>query len=206
MAGQGFGAQLGRFFQEIKEKATETVARQESAFVRGKIAGTRVEDDDGALVVDAGHVIDDAVIARAERAGKLGAVVVSAGTAQVQDLREKASDTLANTQDGREARNLDSVDEFREAMAYAGRYAGMDVTDVRGNVVVPAGKKIDADDVRLAREQGLLSSLVYSAQRGRMPEPEPSPLANEPGYVSRGPAAPAKRAPLPLVGPDEDDK
>src|SRR5689334_15084036 len=122
MAGSGFGGQLGRFFHDIREKATETVARQEAAFVRGKIAGAVVKDDQGAIIVDAGHTIDDAAIARAERAGKLGALVVSAGTGQVQDLKEKASDTLANTPDGREARNLDSVDEFRQAMAYVGRY------------------------------------------------------------------------------------
>jgi hypothetical protein len=205
MAGKGFG-QLGRFFQDVRDKATETVARQEAAFARGKIAGTTVQTDDGTVIVDAGHIIDDAAIARAERAGKLGALVVSAGTAQVQDLKEKASDTLANTQDGREARNLDSVDEFREAMAYVGRYTGMDVTDVRGNILVPAGKKVDAEDVRVARESGLLSSLIYSAQRGHAPEPEPSPLTNEPGYAPSKPAVRPKRPSLPLVGPDEPEK
>ena len=128
---------------------------------------------------------------------------MSAGTGQVQDLREKASDTLAKTQDGRESRSLDSVDEFREAMAYVGRYTGLDVTDTRGNVVIAAGKEIDAEDVRVAREEGLLSSLILSAQRGRAPAPEPSPLANEPGYQTTRPTGPVKRAPLPLVGPDD---
>jgi hypothetical protein len=204
MAGRGFGGQLGKLFQDMKEKATETVARQEAAFVRGKVAGSPVKDDDGEIIVDAGHLIDEAVIARAERAGKLGALVMSAGTAQVQDLREKASDTLAKTQDGTESRNLASVEEFREAMAYVGRYAGMDVTDIRGNIIVPQGKRIDAEDVRAARDENLLSSLIYSAQQGQAPAPEPSPLANEPGYQSSRPAAPAKRAALPLVGPEDE--
>jgi len=202
MAGQGFGGQLGRFFHDIKEKATETVARQEAAFARGKIAGSRVQDDEGNIIVDAGHVIDEAAIARAERAGKLGALVMSAGTAQVQDLREKASDTLANTQDGREARNLDSVDEFRDAMAYVGRYTGVDVTDIRGGVVVPAGKKIEADDVRAARDAGLLSAFIYSAQQGHMPEPAAPYKQDTAAYTPQQTTAPPKRVSLPLVGPE----
>jgi len=195
-----FGKQVGRFFKGIRDKTAETVARQEATFARGKVAGTSVYTDDGTLIVDAGHLIDEAVLARAERAGKLGAVVISAGTAKVQDLREKASDTLSSTQDGREARNLDSVDEFREAMSYIGRYSGVDVTDIRGNIIVPAEKKLDADDVRAAREAGLLSALIYSAQKGHAPEPAaPAPAA----WAAVKPA-PQKRASLPMVGPDSD--
>lgn len=209
MAGQGFGGQLGKFIKDIREKAGETVARQEAAFVRGKIAGTMVQDDEGAIIVDAGHFIDEAAIARAERAGKLGALVMSAGTAQVQDLREKASDTLGNTQDGREARNLDSVDENREAMTYVGRYTGVDVTDIRGNVVVPAGKKIGAEDVHKAREAGLLSALIYSGKQGRATAPgetsstDTTSAAGGAEYAAQQPTTRPKRASLPLVGPDK---
>ena len=82
----------------------------------------------------------------------------------------------------------------------------MDVTDIRGKVIVPEGKRIDAEDVRAARDENLLSSLIYSSQQGKAPAPQPSPLANESGYQAPKPAAPARRAALPLVGPDDEKK
>ncbi len=207
---EDFGKQLGRFFKGIQEKTSETFARQEAAFARGKVAGTAVHSDDGTLIIDAGHLIDEAVLANAERAGKLGAVAVSAGTAQMQDLKEKATDTLANTQNGREARSLDSVEEFQEALAYVGRYTGVDVTDIRGNIIIPAGKKIDPEDVRAAREEQLLSALIYSAQQGHAPAPGSSGPIAEPstspglGYPATTPTP--KRAALPVVGPNAKPK
>ena len=202
-----FGKQVGRFFKGIRDKTAETMARQQASFVRGRVAGTAVHADDGSLIVDSGHLIDDPVIARAERAGKLGALVVSAGAAQMQDLKEKASETLSNTQDGREAHSLNSVDEFREALGYSGRYTGVDVTDIRGNVVVPAGKKIDAADVRAARDAGLLSALIYSSQQGHATaEAAKSEASSSPDASAPTPAPPKKRASLPIIGPNSDKK
>jgi hypothetical protein len=200
------GGQLGRFWRGLRQKTADTVARQEAAFARGKIAGTAVLDDAGEMIVDAGHPIDDAVIERAAVAGKLRALAVSAGMAQVQDAREKARDHLAQTLDGREARALDSVDDYVAARRYVGRTAGVDVTDIRGNVIVPAGKEIKEEDVRLAREAGLLSALVYSAQQAA-PVPTPPAVAEperaDEEFRSQTLAVPQRRSSLPLVSPPD---
>src|SRR5438067_1983363 len=158
------GKQIGKMFRNLRDKTTETVARQQAAFVRGKIAGTTVKDAAGHVIVDAGHVIDDAAIARAERTGKLPQLVVSAGTAQVQDLKEKAGDYISHTQEGQEARALDTAEDYARARAYVGWVASTDITDVRGNVVIPQGKEIQEEDVRIAREGGLLSALMSAAR------------------------------------------
>lgn len=175
--------QISRAWAGFRKKTADLVARQEAAFARGKIAGTPVHDDEGNLLVDAGHRIDDTVIERAAAVGKLRALAVSAGTAQMQDWREKARETLDRTPDGLEARSLESVDDFIEARRCVGRIAGVDVTDVRGNVVVPAGREIQEQDVQVAREAGLLSALIYSAQQ---PAPTASPSPQPPS-----PARPA---------------
>lgn len=202
------GRQIGRFFQGLRQKTTETVQRQEEAFVRGKIAGTAVLDESGDLIVDAGHRIDDTIIARAQAAGKLHALAMAVGTGQVQDLKERASDHFGATPDALENRSLNSVDDYIEARRYIGRTAGVDVTDIRGNIIVPAGKEIKDDDVRLAREAGQLSALVYSAQQPAPPKSETEsarPAANE-TYRPVIPQTVQRRASVPLVMPDPDEE
>ena len=163
--GRSLFGQLNKLVRDVSQKTGDAVARQQAALVRGKISGRVVLDDDGSIIVDSGHVIDDEVIERANSAGKLSQLVMAAGSARVQDIREAAQEQYEKSGAGREARSLDSIEEYAEARAYVGRYAGVDVTDIRGNVVIPTGKKLNDDDIRTAREAGLLSALIFSAQQ-----------------------------------------
>jgi len=202
------GAKLGRLWRGVRDKTAETVARQEATFVRGKVAATSVSDDSGNVIVEAGRLIDESIIQRAEAAGKLHALALAVGSAQVQDFKEKARESYSNTAEGREAHSVNSVEAYADARRYIGRRAGVDVTDVRRNVVVPAGKKIDEADVRLAREASLLSALIFSAQQAPPPEAEKpaAPEATATQYAPSTPQAPKRRGSLPLVNPKDAKK
>lgn len=176
--GRGFFGQLNQLVKDVTERTGGALSRQQATLVRGKVSGRQVTDDEGNLLVDAGHVIDDAVIDRAAAAGKMGQLVVAAGSARMQDLREAAQMQMGRTQGGQEARALDSVEEYAEARSYVGRYVGMDVTDVRGNVIVETGRKLSDEDVRTAREMGLLSALIFAAQQPYTPPAETEPLVS----------------------------
>ena len=172
----GIFGQLNRLVKDVSQRTSDALSKQQAALVRGKVSGKQVFDDEGTLLVDAGHIIDDSVIERASDAGKLSQLVMAAGAARVQDFREAAQDQIDRTGGAQEARYLDSVEEYGAARSFIGRYTGVDVTYFRGNVVIPTGKKINDDDVRIARDAGLLSALVFAAQQPYSPpEPEPEP-------------------------------
>jgi hypothetical protein len=131
--------------------------------------------------------------------------------AQVQDLKEKAETAIDQTDEGREARNVGSVDEYVLARRYIGRIAVIDVTDIRGRIVVPAGKEIGDEDVRRAREAGQLSALIYSAQQPQPPRPvrraAPGPQEHEEDSAEARvhDADQKRRATLPFVPPPGKD-
>jgi hypothetical protein len=195
---------LGGLFGGLKKRAAEAVERQAAAFVRGKVAGTTVTADDGTVIIEAGHVADDAAIERARAAGKLNALTASVGAAKMQDARDAVKTHLDRLPDGQEAHSLDTVEEYVEARRYVGRRVGVDVMDLRGAVVIPAGKELKDEDVRIAREQNLLGSLLYALQQPWM-EPE---AREEPPAPSEAPPpvkdpVPGRRASLPLLTPED---
>src|SRR5687768_5899265 len=82
---------------EVVDKAADAVADQQMAFVRGKVAGKTVLDDDGGVIVEAGHVIDEPAIERAMACGKLNALTSTVVKAKAQDPKERAQDAYART-------------------------------------------------------------------------------------------------------------
>jgi hypothetical protein len=200
----------------FRKKAMETVAAQEAAYALGKTAAAAVLADDGTVIVEAGHRIDDETIDRAHRYGKLHALAASVIKAGAQDLKEKAQEKYDRSPDGVEARSLGSFDQAMEANRYIGRTAGLDVTDIRGRVIVTAGRKIEYADVDKAREAGVLGALIYSAQQPAPVMPEPEPASSEPklrpGAVdltqtypdTPEPQPQIRRASLPLMTMPED--
>src|SRR5579884_370121 len=201
---------LGRLWQSMRQKTAEAVGRQAAALARGKVAGKTVTDDAGNILVDAGHVIDDAVLARAEAAGKLAEVAAAAMTAQVQDLKEQAAGQYSRTDEGREAWALGTMEAYAQARRYIGYIAGVEVTDIRGNVIVPAGKKIEDEDVRAVREADQLSALIFSAEQGGLAPPgheTPTPPVPQAPLLVEATAPeeslpPPRRAPLPVIKRD----
>src|SRR5438105_2598526 len=90
------------------DKAAEAVAEQQVSFVRGKVAGKTVLDDAGQVIIEAGHVIDDAVIEHAYAYGKLHLLTSTVVKGKAQDLKEKAQDAYARTDSGQENASLNS--------------------------------------------------------------------------------------------------
>lgn len=175
------GGGIGGFLRGLRKKAGDKVAQRESELVRGKIAARAVVDDTGTVIVDAGHRIDDAIIQRANAAGKLHALVAATMSAKMQDLKEQARERYEHSADGQEARTLATTDAYAEARGYLGRKAAVDVTDIRGNMLVPAGKQIEDEDIRIAREAGQLAALIFSVQQSAPAQgvslPSPSAVA-----------------------------
>src|SRR5579884_3963554 len=135
---------LTRLWYGVRKKTADTVGRQAVGFVRGRVAGMSLIDAEGSSVVEAGQVVDDEVIARAEEAaGHLGRTAIG------QQLWAEGT-----------------AGEYAEALNYTGYVTADDVTDIRGNVIVPADKKIDETDIQAARAAGQLSALLYSVKQG----------------------------------------
>jgi hypothetical protein len=162
---EDLGKQVAGLWDRLRNKASDVVAGPSAALVRGKIAANDVFDEAGNLLVGAGKEIDDEVINRATAAGKMPAIVAAAATAQGQDIKEKFQAGYDRTPEGQETRNLADSDDYIEARRYIRWIAGIEVTDIRGNTIVPAGKVIEDEDVRRAREAGQLAALIYSAQQ-----------------------------------------
>ena len=164
---------LGGWWAGIRGKASDAIEKQQAAFALGKIAGVSVVDAEGDAVVAAGQRIDEAVVARAYESGKVAALAASALQAQGQDIKEIVQTQYARTETARETRLLETVEEFAEVHRYLGRALTMDVTDIRGNILVPSGKVLDAEDAQKARDGGQLGALLVAAQQS-VPAPQPT--------------------------------
>lgn len=206
--------QFTQLWRGLKRKTEQTVSQQQRSFVRGKVAGVSVTDEDGNILVDAGHLIDDAVIERAVAASRLSALFNAAVAARAQDFREKAAEIIAGTPQGREDQSLSQVEQYAEARRYVGRRAGMDVTDVRGKVIVAAGTEITEQVVIQAREANLLGALIFAAQQPAPAEEPPSrreqPSEDVPPTEAEIPLPTERpvtaRATLPVVHPPQNKR
>lgn len=188
----------GGWWAGIRNRAANAIEKQQAAFALGKVAGVTVTDAEGNPVVEAGQRIDEAIVARAYQCGKVAALGASALQAHGQDIKEKVQAQYARTENGREAQLLDSVEEFAEVHQYLGRATTMDVTDIRGNVLVPAGKTLDAADAQLARDAGQLGALLVAARQS-----VPSTRADESPANAYVPAS-APQRPRTLLAEPED--
>lgn len=161
--------QVTGLWDRFRNKASDAVARQSAGLARGRTSARDVYDDAGSLLVGAGQVIDDEVLDRAAAAGKMPAVVAAAAVAQTQDIREKLQQEYERLPEGQDRRNLADSEEYLEARHYIRYVASVEVTDIRGNVLVSAGQVIQDEDVRRVRDAGQLGALIYSAQQSGPP-------------------------------------
>jgi hypothetical protein len=197
---------IARLWSGMNQKTGTVVSNREAALVRGRVAARSVRDAAGNVIVDAGHPIDEAVIARARMAGRLPAVLAVAMTAKTQDLKEKFHAFYNRTEAGQEARALKSVDSYVEARNYLGRVLEIDVTDIRGTVIVPAGKAISNEDIRACRDAEQLGALIFAAEQA---PPAPADQAPTPGPAEQEHTfytpPPPRTAPTFLVAPEENE-
>lgn len=190
---------LAHWWKGLWSKASGAIEDQQEGFVRGKIAGVAVTDEAGNTLVQAGQRIDDQVLAKARAAGKISALASSVVQAKAQDARETVQTHYAKTENAKEARLLESVEDYREATRYLGRTMPQDVTDIRGNIVVSSGKTLDREDVDRAREMGQLAALVAVAEQSL-------PTTGTPSSAPTPSTVPAPRpAPRLLTDPVDDE-
>ena len=164
-----FGKQAAGLWNRFRSKAADVVAQQSAGLIQGRTAAHDVFDDHGVLLVGAGGVIDAEAVEKATAAGKMPALVAAAVAAQGQDLREKLQEGFDRTAEGQERRSLADSEEYIEARKYIRWTAAIEVTDIRGEVLVPAGAAIRDDDVRRVRDAGQLAALIYSARQSGPP-------------------------------------
>ena len=162
-------SRIGNLWSGFRKKASDVVAQQGIGLVRGRVAAKDVTDDAGNVLVGAGHRVDDAAIERVNAAGKMPALVAAVTTARTQDLQERIKAGYEDTSEGQGARNLADSEQYLEARNYIQYVAAIEVTDIRGAILVPAGKVIEDEDVRTVREAGQLAALIYSAQQSGPP-------------------------------------
>jgi hypothetical protein len=197
---EDFVKQAAGFWNRLRHRASDAVARGTADLVRGRTAAHDVFDDAGNLLVGAGRVIDADVIARATSAGKLAALAAAVAAARTQDLKERLQGELDRTPEGQDRRSLADSDEYIEARRYIHYVAAVAVTDVRGNVIVAQGAAIRDEDVRQAREAGQLAALIFTAQQSGPPP------VGEVGAGAPAPVAPPRqRTAVPLSGEPEEE-
>lgn len=189
-------SQLGNFWNGILKKKDEMISHTGANLTLGKVVSKDFYDKDGKLLVVAGGKIDQSVLDAVNRDGKMHELLAIVVTAQVQDQQEKMKTAFEATPEGIDAHNSANSEQYLEARAYIRYVAAIDVTDIRGNILVPAGKEIDDEDVRLARDEDQLASLVYSAQQSGKPVVYEGSDPFTHADPSAGPAL--KRTPLPL--------
>lgn len=189
---------LGGWWKGVWDKTSQMIDTKQADFVRGKIAGVQVTDAHGVVLVEAGQRINDEIITTAHHAGKIGDLVSSVIQGQGQDIKEQVQTQYGRTEKAQESLLLDSVEEYRDAHRYLGRTLTMDVTDIRGHILVPSGKVLDRDDIILAREAGQLAAFLAAAEQSLPPVSQNSSM-----LTSSIPSTPRTTRTL-LAVPDEE--
>ena len=125
----------------------DQLERKETEYVRGKVAGHDVRDNEDNVIVARGQTITDEAIDKACHAGKLHYLMLAAAAFIVEAGGEKAKERLKEFRD---------VTEGHEAEFVWGEVAMRDVVDFQGNVMVRQGETITETLIETAREKGLL--------------------------------------------------
>jgi hypothetical protein len=136
----------------------------------------------------------------------LGALASAVAKGVAQDLTETTRQRLGALPENQENRSIEDLDDYLAARACIGKVVGVNVSDVRGNILIPAGTALQDEHVRLTREAGQLGALLYavsqpfegtqSAARGPQKSEE---------YTPKPEAPPASRTTLPMPPPADPD-
>jgi len=185
---------VANLWDRLKDKANSAIATQGAGIVRNKVAARDVFDDFGNLLVGAGRTIDDEIIDRATAAGKMPALLAAVAAAKTQDFRDHIQSEIDRTPEGQDRRSLADSEDYIEARRYINYVAAVEVTDIRGTVLVAAGSEIHDEDVRRVREAGQLAALIYSAQQS----PPPIIAHNVGPLPPRDPSSVMRRTAVPL--------
>ena len=145
---------VGGAVDTAKEKAGEAASNigeaakdKQIAFLEGKTVSQAVTDNSGNVIVSEGQVITRSLAERAERQGKLGALVAAAGGSMLSGVASKMEQTGEN--------------------AAIGKRVGKDVEADDGSIIVANGQRVRQQQVELARSKGKLPDLLAAAGLGQ---------------------------------------
>lgn len=204
---EDFARNVGKLFGGLKRKAEETLAKQQAAFVLGKVPGVDVSNDFGVVLAKAGVPVTQQILSECERAGRLGALASAVAKGVAQDLTETAKGHMGALPENREQRSVDDLDDYLAARAYIGATVGLDVTDMRGNVLLSAGTTLVDEHIRMVRDSGQLGALLYAVKQPYTPQSIPvtdvQPVREAPKPTM--PETPGKRTTLPMPPPSQQD-
>lgn len=130
----------------------EQFEQKEIEYVRGKIAGNDVNDDQGNTIVSNGQMITEDIINRARATGQLHYLMIAAASSAVkpgEDLQRRLSE-------------FRDVTEGHEVDFVRGKQVAYDVKDFQGNLIIQEGDIINDDILNRAQQAGILQKLVLA--------------------------------------------
>jgi hypothetical protein len=131
----------------------EDFEQREIDYVRGKIAGNDVQDNDGNTIVRKGDMITDELIDLACEKGQLHYLMIAAASSVVGAGSEETRRRLREFKDITEGHEIDFVRD---------RLAGAEVRDMSGHVLVHQGDRITDEVIEDAQRDGMLQELVLA--------------------------------------------
>lgn len=131
----------------------DQLEQREIDYVRSKVAGNDVRDDEDNVIIAKGETITDDVIDQAKKKGKLHYLMVAAVSSVVQadgeDMRKRLQE-------------FNDVTEDHEADFVRNKQVGRDVKDMDGNILVRQGDIVTDGVIECAKRTGLLQELVLA--------------------------------------------
>lgn len=145
---------VGGAVDSAKDKAGETAGNigeaardKQIEFLEGKTVSRSVTDNSGNVIVSEGQVITRSLAERADRQGKLGALVAAAGGSMISGAAGRVQQTGEN--------------------AAVGKRAGKDVEADDGSIIVATGQRVRQEQVEFARSKGKLPDLLAAVGLGQ---------------------------------------
>ena len=140
--------------------ATATKERQKD-YVVGKVAGSDVSSDEGAVIVTKGQTITGEQATLAETHGALGSLVAAATGGTMQAAYSNVAENVQN-----KAEDFSQASQERQLDYVVGKAAGSTVTADDGTVIAHEGDTISAVQAQNAVTHGALGPLVAAATSG----------------------------------------
>ncbi|MCB1859325.1 MAG: PRC-barrel domain-containing protein [Gammaproteobacteria bacterium] len=155
-------------YESAKEATQEKLAALETAtseqqkkFIVGKTASSEVSTESGYLIVNEGETITQKHAERAEEAGKLLSLLISAAGSSISDTYGSAKETTQALIDELKQASVDKQKQF-----VVGKQAATEVTAENGEIVVHKDETITQPIADHAEQSGKLGALIASAASG----------------------------------------
>lgn len=167
-AAQDLGSTAGGALSTAREKVASATTEQQRSFVLGKTTHNDVTDDSGAVLVPGGKTIDESDVQKAESAGKLNALFLSAGGAAASGLLDTAKGRASDLTD--RASSMTAQQREQQLQNAIGKTSGRDVYADDGTAIALQGSVVDYATVERARAYGKENQILAAVGAGSTQE------------------------------------